>query len=285
MRLLITGGSGQLGTCIRLDCDRAGIQYAAPSHDGMDITCLDDVRCGFEAIIADGALDAVIHTAAMTAVDECERDPDRAWSVNANATTFIAEQCAGRSIPLLYVSTDYVFDGVKAAPYEPDDSPAPVNVYGRTKHAGELAVRTLCEKYWIARVSWLFSGHGTNYPSTIPVRARRGESLKAIADRVGSPTYAPAAAGAIRALVESEAPSGIYHVTHAAETNWYEFARLVLHVAGIEGTVEPILADTLGLPAIRPPYSVMGNGSLTRAGIVMQSLENAVREFVATDVG
>ncbi len=285
MRLLITGGSGQLGTCIRLECDRAGIQYAAPPHALMDISRPDDVRRGFDAITADGALDAVIHTAAMTAVDECERDPGRAWAVNASATAIIAEQCAGRGIPLLYVSTDYVFDGAKTAPYEPDDPPAPINVYGRTKLAGEMAVRTHCEKYCIARVSWLFSGHGTNYPSTIPARAKRGESLKAIADIVGSPTYAPDAAAAIRELAESDAPSGIYHVTHAAETTWYEFTRLVLRAAGIEGSVEPIPVDTLGLPAQRPPYSAMGNGSLMRTGIGMRPLEDAVHAFVAASAG
>ncbi len=293
MAIFLTGGSGQLGTCIRTLCAASDIPCRAPSHAAMDIT---DPSAVARELDAGSPPEVVIHAAAITAVDACERNPDLARAVNADATASFARIVAERGIPFLYISTDYVFDGGKSAPYEPEDVPRPLNVYGATKLAGEEAVRAACDRYWIVRVSWLYSEYGRNFPSTILARAARGERIAAVDDQMGSPTYALDAVSAILALAgyrttggelsyttESGggASSGIYHVTNPGACTWYDFARDLLVIAGANGDIQPVHAADLGLPAVRPRFSALSTASLSRAGIRIRDREAAMHAYVA----
>jgi dTDP-4-dehydrorhamnose reductase len=259
----------------------------------MDIT---DPRAIARELDAGPPPGVIIHTAALTAVDACERDPEFARAVNADATATLARLAAERGISFIYVSTDYVFDGAKNAPYEPEDVPRPLNVYGATKLAGEDAVRSVCGRYLIARVSWLYSEFGRNFPSTILARAARGERVATVDDQTGSPTYAKDAAAAILALAgrrttggglsywtedEGEAPSGTYHVTNLGACTWYDFARDLLDEAGSRGIVIPVHAADLGLPAQRPRFSALSTASLARAGIRIRARADAMHAYVA----
>lgn len=293
MAIFLTGGSGQLGTCIRALCAASDIPCRAPSHAVMDIT---DPSAVARELDAGSPPEVVIHAAALTAVDACERNPDLARAVNADATASLARLAAERGIPLLYISTDYVFDGDKGAPYEPEDVPRPLNVYGATKLAGEEAVRAAYERNRIARVSWLYSEYGRNFPSTILVRAARGERITAVDDQTGSPTYAPDAASAILALAgyrtagggisfttdyTGAAPAWTYHITNPGPCTWYDFARDLLAMAEAPGDIQPIHAADLGLPAVRPRFSALSTASLAQAGIRIRDRETAMRAYVA----
>lgn len=193
------------------------------------------------------SLDLVLHAAAWTDVDGAEADAAGAWEVNVEGT----RQVAALGAPLVYFSSDYVFDGRKRTPYVEGDRPRPLSVYGRTKLEGEAQVR----RGWVVRTSWLFAPWGRNFLRTMLALGRRQGEVEVVADQRGCPTYAPHLAEAVRALVEL--PFGLYHLAAAGECSWADFAEAIFAEAGISCRVRRIPSSALARPAPRPAYSVL----------------------------
>jgi dTDP-4-dehydrorhamnose reductase len=216
--------------------------------------------------------EVVIHAAAFTAVDDCERRPELAFQVNAEGTRNLAMACREWHLPVLYVSTDYVFDGEKPTPYVEQDTPNPINVYGRSKFEGERYVQGLLERYWIVRTSWLFGRNGKNFVRTILGKARRGEPLRVVDDQIGSPTYTADLAKILGQILEMGKP-GIYHATNQGHCSWFEFAREALRQAGLDqGAVSPMSSSELDCPAIRPENSRLADTRLRKEGMLLLPL-------------
>ncbi len=256
-------------------------QVLAPPPNELDVTDVESVMQSVEA----GKPNVLIHAAAFTAVDECERQPELAFRVNADGTRHIAAACHRWHIPLLYVSTDYVFNGGKPEPYLESDQPEPLNVYGRSKLAGEQSVKELVERFWIVRTSWLFGPLGKNFVSAILAQARAGNPLRVVNDQVGSPTYTMDLAAKLEEIVQRAAP-GIYHVTNQGHCSWFEFARQILAVAGLQHIpVAPIPTSGSDRPARRPLNSRLANERLETFGLgLLPCWQDALRRYLARKV-
>ena len=261
MRVLITGVKGQLG--VELSRALAGggevIGRDLPELDITGAVCADQVAA-LEP-------DWVVHAAAATDVDGCERDPAMALAVNEEGTRRVAEGCRLAGAGLLYISTDFVFDGQKGSPYLETDAPVPVSAYGRSKLAGERAVQETVSRWAVVRTAWLYGVHGKNFVKTIVGKAAAGEQLRVVDDQVGSPTYARDLAAAIAELL-TRGLTGIFHLTNGGSCSWFEFTREILRQGGFSATgVLPISSRELARPARRPAYSVLANGAWERAGL------------------
>lgn len=260
MRIMITGASGQLGTDL-VDVLSEHELYPVDIEE-LDITDYTDVVrqvTGFEP-------DIVIHAAAYTDVDGCELNPDRAYQVNAIGTQNLALACQRADAAMLYVSTDFVFDGSKQAPYLEFDDPNPLSVYGRSKLAGERYVTSLLHRHYVCRTAWLYGWYGANFVKTVLRLAEEQTELKIVNDQFGSPTFSRDLARKLGAITVS-GQYGIYHTVNEGSCSWFEFAREILKLAGkSEVKVKPIATEKLGRPAPRPAYSVLRNFSLEMRG-------------------
>jgi dTDP-4-dehydrorhamnose reductase len=253
VRILVTGGRGMLGHDL---CTLLAQEHKVIGVDieEFDITQLEAV----EEVVARNP-ERVCHLAANTDVDGCELDPDKAYMVNGLGTRHIALACQRLSIPMLYISTDYVFDGTKGAPYREFDPPHPTSAYGRSKLAGEWFTERLLNRFFIVRTSWLYGHAGRNFVDTILRKAKETGRLSVVTDQVGCPTYTRDLAHAIQRLITTDL-FGIYHVTNCNETSWFEFAQEILKQAGLTGVaLEPTDSQTYRRPAPRPSYSVLDN--------------------------
>jgi dTDP-4-dehydrorhamnose reductase len=263
VRVLITGAGGQVGR------ELVGTFEADGHHEvlAFDRAALDvSDRDAVLGAVTSSRPDAVVHPGAWTAVDACETDPERAFLVNGLGTRHVAEAARRVGAPVLYVSTDYVFDGSKSEPYVEWDEPNPTSVYGRSKLAGE---RELDPGSTIVRTSWVCGFHGANMVKTILRLATEHEVLTFVDDQRGHPTFADDLAGMIKRLVIDRRP-GIFHVTNQGAVSWFEFARAVLEAAGLDpGRVKPIATSDLQppRPAPRPPNSVLDNAALRLSGV------------------
>jgi len=260
MRILLTGADGQLGMEL--------VRALAPHGELIPSTLadLDITHPGCADKVATLRPEWVVHAAAATDVDGCEREPEQAMAVNAEGTRRVAEGCRRAGAGLVYLSTDYVFDGSKESPYAEWDHPAPLNAYGRSKLEGEQATRNVAPHWIIVRTAWLYGIHGRNFVKTILAKVAAGEPLRVVKDQVGSPTYAGDVADAI-ALLLSRERTGMYHVTNGGACSWYEFAREILRLAGFDQiAVTPITSAELDRPARRPAYSVLENAAWNAAG-------------------
>lgn len=263
MRILITGGDGQLGRALhRLLAGEGWVD--APDVDRLDITDEDAVTGYF----GDRRPNVVYHAAAWTDVDGCERDPERAFLVNERGAAVVARAAAGRGARLLAVSTDFVFDGDKGEPYMETDEPSPLSVYGRSKRAGESAVLEACPGAAVVRTAWLFGEGGTgNFVTAILAAADHGRLLRVVNDQFGSPTYAADLAEALVRLARRKA-EGIFHGVNSGETSRYDFARAVLDLSGRRDVaIEAIGSDEVNRPAPRPLRSTLGGNRLSEAGV------------------
>ena len=262
-KVLITGANGQLGHELVRATIASGHEVVATSHETLDITD----KTAVEAVITETRPDVVIHAAAWTAVDACESDPDKALLVNGTATKFIADAAHAVGAHVVYISTDYVFDGSKTSAYDESDATNPQSVYGSSKLAGE---RALGATDAIVRISWVCGFYGGNMVKTI-LRLAEQPQLKFVDDQIGNPTFADDAAEMIVRLATEKRP-GTWHVTNQGEVSWYEFAREVLIAAGFDANkVAPIKTHELQppRPATRPFNSVLNNASLKNAGIAL----------------
>ena len=261
MKLLITGANGQLGHELVRATVAAGHEVVATSHETLDITD----KSAVDAAITAARPDVVIHAAAWTAVDACESDPDKAMLVNGTATKYIADAAHAVGAHVVYISTDYVFDGSKTSPYDEEDAPNPQSVYGASKLEGE---RALGPNDAIVRIAWVCGFYGGNMVKTI-LRLAEQPQLKFVDDQIGNPTFADDAAEMIVRLATEKRP-GTWHVTNQGDVSWYQFAREVLMAAGFDAEkVAPIKTHELQppRPAKRPFNSVLNNTSLKHAGI------------------
>lgn len=276
MKVLVTGAGGQVGT--ELLAALADHEVVGLRHQDLDVADRDAVH----AAVAAARPDAVVHGAAWTAVDACEGDPDRAYAVNALGTRFVAEAARAGGAHLVYVSTDYVFDGTKAAPYLEWDEPSPRSVYGRSKLGGE---REVGPDGTVVRTSWVCGRHGANMVKTVLRLAAEPGTLRFVDDQRGHPTFADDLAAVITRLVEDRR-LGTFHVTNQGAVSWFEFARAVLTAAGDDpGRVEPIATADLDpqRPAPRPANSVLDNAALRLSGLpATDHFEVPLRRLVAT---
>jgi dTDP-4-dehydrorhamnose reductase len=249
--VLLTGGRGLLGTPLAAQLSAAGADVCVTDLPEVDVTDAASV----DAAVSDFAPDVIVHLAAWTDVDGCESDPERAADVNGVAAGLVAEAAARAGARLLYVSTDYVFDGGGDQPHDEDDPVGPLSVYGRSKLDGELRVRASGATHWIARCQSIYGRGRKSFADAILARARAGEPLRVVTDQVVCPSYAPDLAEALASLID-RAPPGVYHVANDGWCSWYEFARAVLDESGLGDTaIEPITAAELGRPAPRPANS------------------------------
>jgi len=275
MRVLVTGAGGQLG---RELCSMTDGQVEVVGLDRRALDVTDLARCR-EAIAA-YLPDAVIHAAAYTAVDRAEEEPDEAFRVNAAGTRNMSLAAREGQAKFCYISTDYVFDGRASAPYNEYDAPNPLNVYGKSKLAGERLAQSLSDRWFVVRTSWVYGAHGANFVKTmLRLGAERGR-VQVVADQKGSPTWAKDLAAFLLALVSTEA-YGIYHATNAGHCSWYEFARAIFEEKGMRVEVVPCTTEEFPRPARRPAYSVLDGAAVRYNGLpAMRHWREALREFL-----
>lgn len=262
MRWLVTGSGGMLGTDLVGLLRNRGDDVTAADRADLDIT---DHAAVLDAVTGH---DVVVNCAAWTAVDDAEEREADAFRLNAVAAAYVARAAASHGARLVHVSTDYVFEGSAGAPYPEDAPEAPRSAYGRTKAAGEWAVRAEAADHLLVRTAWLYGRHGACFPRTIArVAAERG-GLDVVEDQLGQPTWTHDLADLIHRLVAAGAPAGTYHGTSSGSTSWFEFARAVVASAGMDPSiVRPTTSDGFARPAPRPAYSVLGHGALHAAGV------------------
>ena len=273
MRIAITGANGQLGSALQR---RLGHEHeiAALGHADLELGHPDCVG----ALVATRA-DLVIHPAAYTNVDGCARDPELAYRVNGLGTQYVALACRELGAPLVYVSTNEVFDGAAGTPYFEYDRAAPINAYGRSKLAGEQAVRELLDRFYIARVAWLYGGE-RNFVRTVLRLAGERATLAMVADEIGSPTYAPDVAEAIARLIQMPY-YGTYHLVNEGACSRHEFAAEILRIAGRTGvTLAPIQLADYKRDSVVPPYTPLRNIAAAALGIRLRPWQAALAEYI-----
>ncbi len=287
MKVLVTGHEGQLARGLA-ETAGAGVQVVAIGRPELDLADEKSVV----AAVARERPDIVVNAAAYTAVDKAETEPGLAHAVNALGAEHVATACAASAIPIIHISTDYVFDGTKAGPYLEHDPTAPINVYGRTKLEGEQRVAKACERHLILRTAWVHSPWGVNFVKTMLRLATTRPNISVVDDQFGSPTYAPDLAKIVLAVAARVAADpagahwGIYHAVGSGETNWYDFAREVFKQAAEQGLpaadVTAIPASEFPTLARRPANSRLNCDRLRLLlGLELQDWRGGVKDCVA----
>ena len=263
MRILVTGSNGQVGTELARSLAPIG-EVMLADRALLDLSNEHAMR----RVLRELKPEVIVNAAAYTAVDRAESEPELAMQINARAPGVLGEEAKRLGALLVHYSTDYVFDGTKAAPYVEDDAPHPLNVYGRSKLEGELAIAASGARHLILRTSWVYGARGRNFLFAILARARSGEPLRVVADQLGAPTSSAAIAqgtaqliSRLRALSGAE---GLYHFTAQGETSWHCFAQAIVAGAGLKVEVAPIATSEYPTAARRPMNSRLDNGKLER---------------------
>jgi dTDP-4-dehydrorhamnose reductase len=273
MKVEILGGTGLLGKA--LVPAWSGDEVIGLSSRDVDIRDPQKVREVVNAIRPDW----IVLAAAYTDVDGCESNPDLAFSVNRDGAVNVAHAATKTRARLLFLSSDYVFDGRKTSPYETDDPRNPQSIYGRSKAEAELRLLDVMPECCIARTSWLFGTGGKCFPDTILKLAANRPALDVVNDQRGCPTYAADLAAAIIQLCRANA-SGIVHATNSGDCTWFEFAREIIRVSGLRTEVRPVNSAQMARPAPRQAYSVLSSRSLQRFGITLPSWQGALRRYL-----
>ena len=285
MRALITGANGQVGRSLASEAP-GGTELLTCSHQDLDIADAAAVS----HYVSQHKPDVIINTAAYTAVDRAESEPDRARRINADGPRYLAEAARSSGARLIHLSTDFVFDGAASVPYSPEAVPNPLNVYGATKLAGErAALETLAGRCVVLRTAWVYAAVGSNFVRTMLRVMKANGSARVVADQVGTPTAARALAATLWQIVAKPEISGIHHWTDAGTASWYDFAVAVaeegalLGLVGADVAVTPIATTDYPTPARRPSYSVLDKTSLTSRGFVQlhwrKQLRSVLREI------
>ena len=265
MRVLVTGVKGQLGYDVMNELKKRGIEGVGVDIEEMDITDAASV----DKVITEACVDAVIHCAAFTAVDAAEQNIEVCRRVNAEGTENIAKVCKKLDIKMIYISTDYVFDGQGTRPWEPDDERQPLNVYGQTKYEGELAVENNLDKYFIVRIAWVFGVNGKNFIKTMLRVGGANGKVSVVDDQIGSPTYTYDLAVLLVDMVLTD-KYGRYHATNEGFCSWYEFACEIFKQAGMDVEVTPVSTEEYlkmyPVQAKRPMNSRMTKDKLEENG-------------------
>ncbi len=275
MKILITGAYGMLGADLREVLKNH--ELIVTGSKDLDITDEEKVI----EFVCENSPELVINAAAYTAVDDCETHYDDAYAVNALGPKNLAIACNKLNIPLVHISTDYVFDGTKRTPLIEADKLGPQSAYGKTKLAGEEFIQENTDKYFILRTAWLYGLHGNNFVKTMLGLAENHDEITVVDDQVGSPTYSFDLAVAITNLLFSD-KYGIYHVTNEGECSWYEFAKLIFGLSNIDVNVVPVTTEEFPRPAPRPHYSVLNNKKWNSSGFVpMRTYQEALSEYLS----
>ena len=276
MKVFVTGVKGQLGFDVMNELKKRGHEAVGVDIEEMDITDAESVN----RVIKAAAPDAVIHCAAYTAVDAAEDNEELCRKVNAAGTRAIAKVCRELDIKMMYISTDYVFNGQGTRPWEPDDKREPLNVYGQTKYEGELAIEETLEKYFTVRIAWVFGVNGKNFIKTMLNLGKTRDKLTVVADQIGSPTYTYDLARLLVDMIETE-KYGRYHATNEGLCSWYEFACEIFKQAGMNVTVEPVSSDQFPVKAKRPMNSRMSKDKLDENGFLrLPSWQDALARYL-----
>ena len=272
MRILITGAQGQLGHALQQALTGEDLTLKAlPEFDLTHADCESQIVAARPSVI--------LHVGAYTNVDGAEREPDRAMAVNAQGTAFVARAAATLNARLIYVSTDYVFDGTQTTPYREEDLPHPINVYGESKRAGEIAALAGCPNTLVVRTAWLYGHAGSNFVKTMMKLAGEKPFLEVVGDQRGCPTNADDLAFALKDLITSDL-RGICHVTNRGDCTWHEFAEAIISLMGLSTPVRPITTEQMGRSTKRPPYSVLAPGRLGTVRALLPHWKDALARFM-----
>ncbi len=274
MKIALTGSSGMLGSEIKKVF--TDLELINLTRSDFDITDLDQSLFNIKKIRPD----CLIHAAAFTDVDGSELDPEKAYLNNGIGTRNVTIACEEINCPIMYISSDYVFDGTKKEPYNEWDKPNPINKYGFSKLLGEQFVTSLTNKFYIVRTSWLYGKNGKNFVDTMIRLMSEKEEIDVVNDQIGSPTYTYDLAVKLRELVGRG--YGIYHITNASLCSWYEFAVEIAELKGIEMKIKPVSSDKLKWPAKRPSFSVLDNIMLRLEDIKeLRHWKDALKDYLS----
>ena len=281
MKALVTGVKGQLGFDVCKELDKRNIENKGIDRDDCDITDEQAVL----SYIKNYAPDVVVHCAAYTAVDRAEDEKEICYNVNVKGTEYIARACKEIDAKMVYISTDYVFEGTGDKAYEVQDNTAPDNTYGITKYQGEEAVRKILSKYFIIRISWVFGINGNNFINTMMKLGESRSELNVVADQIGSPTYTYDTAPLICDMIATD-KYGIYHATNEGYCSWADLAEYIFSVTGQNVLVHHIKSEEYPTKASRPKNSRLSKASLDNAGFKrLPDWQDAVKRYINEKLG
>jgi dTDP-4-dehydrorhamnose reductase len=273
MKILVTGKNGQLGQSIKRLLDEkcfanlSSFSFIFTGREELNLETLESIQSYFVR----NDIDIIINCAAYTKVDQAEEDQIKANLINNNAVRELAKISKKSKIKLIHISTDFVFNGHKKEPYTEDDKTSPINIYGKTKLAGELAIiSTMPFNSIIIRTGWVYSEFGNNFVKTILNLATKSNTLDIVSDQIGTPTYAYDLANLIlqivgsKSFLENEKPTSIFHYSNEGKSSWYEFAKEVISISGINCHLNPINTEDYPLPAKRPKYSILSKKKISQ---------------------
>jgi dTDP-4-dehydrorhamnose reductase len=275
MKVLIIGSEGILGHDL-VDTLSKENEISTTTIWTLDITDIDKTIKTVKEINPD----VVIHAAAFTDVNGSESKEDLAYKVNTIGTRNVAVACREADSALVYICTDYVFDGTKGSSYYEYDQTNPLSVYGKTKYLGEVYIRDILNKFYIVRTAWLYGFHGPNFVTTMLNLAKTKDSISVVNDQIGSPTYTLDLAKAIAELIKKPA-YGIYHITNSGSCSWYEYAKEIFKIAGIAIDLKPVSTEEYPQPAPRPKYSVLENYNWKMEGFKeIRNYKEALKDYM-----
>lgn len=274
MKVALTGADGMLGHAVRRTF--SDLDLIPFSHDELDITSLDDAVTK----LRDARPDYLIHAAAFTNVDACETEPETAYLVNGIGTRNVTIACEEIRCPIIHISSDYVFDGMKTSPYDEWDTPGPLGKYGISKLMAERFVSSLTNRFYIVRTSWLYGSNGKNFVDTIIRLLKEQDTLRVVNDQFGSPTLTDDLARLLRELMGHG--YGIYHATNSGVCTWYEFAVEIMEKRGVSKKIVPVTSEEFKRPARRPANSALNDTMLRLEGIPpLRHWEDALDEYLS----
>lgn len=281
MKVLVTGVKGQLGFDVCKELDKRNIENKGIDREDCDITDEQAVL----SYIKNYAPDVVVHCAAYTAVDRAEDEKEICYNVNVKGTEYIARACKEIDAKMVYISTDYVFEGTGDKAYEVNDKTSPDNTYGITKYQGEEAVRKILSKYFIIRISWVFGINGNNFINTMVKLGETRSELNVVADQIGSPTYTYDTAPLICDMIATE-KYGTYHATNEGYCSWADLAEYIFSVTGQKVLVHHIKSEEYPTKASRPKNSRLSKASLDNAGFKrLPDWQDAVKRYINEKLG
>ncbi|ADQ14090.1 dTDP-4-dehydrorhamnose reductase [Halanaerobium hydrogeniformans] len=280
MKVFLTGGTGQLGSALINLLRDKNIEYSAPTRKELDLKNKEKIKCS----ISKYKPDIIIHSAAYTNVEKAELEKDLAYKVNVESTKWIAKSVKEIDAKLLYISSDYVFDGKKEEAYENYDLPNPINYYGLTKYLGEKQIKTITDKAFIIRTSWLYGKNGNNFVKNILKLTKSNQKIKVIDDQIGSPTYTNDLAELILNIMKTK-KYGIYHAVNEGFCSWYHFALEIVRAKNIKVNVKAIKSEKFISNIKRPKNSRLSTKSLENNGFnLLRNYKKALKEYLDCEV-
>jgi dTDP-4-dehydrorhamnose reductase len=276
MEVLVTGADGQLGYDVVKKLKELNIEHIGVDKEDFDLTNKKETK----EFILNYEPDVIVHCAAYTDVDQAEIERKLCFKVNVDGTRYVAEATKKLDAKMLYISTDYVFDGQGEEPFKVTDQPNPINYYGETKYQGEQEVQKLLDKYFIVRTSWVFGEHGDNFVKTMLKLGKEKDEISVVADQYGSPTYTGDLAKLIVAMIRTD-KYGVYHVTNEGFCSWYEFAKEIFKVSDIDVNVKAVSSDEFETKAARPKNSRLSKNSLIDTNFnLLNKWDKTLKQFL-----